>query len=158
MTMRQMRNAECGMRNEGGSGKPNFRFRHHSAFRTPHSAFILLEVVIAIGVFLMAITGIVVALNTIIDSSLAVRKENAILVKMETRLAEARFLPLQEGTFPDEEPDVDGVLFTRVVTPLELQNKDQVPLGNLFQVQIVASWVDGFRKENQTAEIYVLQR
>lgn len=107
---------------------------------------------------MMAITGIVVALNSIIDSSMAVRKENAILVKMETRLAEARFLPLQEGTFPDEEPDVDGVLFTRVVTPLELENKDKVPLGNLFKVQIVASWQDGVRKENQTAEIYVLQR
>jgi hypothetical protein len=130
----------------------------NSAFRTPHSAFILLEVVIAIGVFMVAITGIVVALNAIIDSSLAVRKENTILVKMETRLAEARFLPLQEGTFPDEEPDTEGVLFTRVVTPLEMENKDAVPLGNLFKVQIVATWQDGIRKESQTAEIYVLQR
>lgn len=123
-----------------------------------HGGFILLEVVIAIGVFMVAVTGIVVALNTIIDTSMVVRKENAILVKMETRLAEARFLPLQEGTFPDEEPDIDGVLFTRIVTPLELVNKDEVTLNNLFKVQMVATWMDGQRKETQTAEIYVLQR
>lgn len=120
--------------------------------------FILFEIVIAIGIFMIAITGIVVALNTIIDSSLAVRKENAILVKMETRLAEARYLPLQEGSFPDEEPDADGVLFTRVVTPVEMQNKDGITLNNIFRVQVVANWQDGIRKESQTAEIYVLQR
>lgn len=110
------------------------------------------------GVFLVAVTGIVVALNTIIDTSMAVRKENNILVKMETRLAEARFLPLEEGTFPDESPDPEGVLFTRVVTPLEMENKDGIAITNIFKVQVVATWMDGVREESQTAEIYVLQR
>jgi hypothetical protein len=112
----------------------------------------MFEIVIAIGIFVTGITSLVVALNAAIDASLQVRQEAMIMTKLQNRLEEARFQPMEEGRFPDEREDPDGVLFIREISPLELETEEGVEIQNLWRLRVIARWD---KPDGSTGEDYV---
>lgn len=97
--------------------------------------FMLLEVVIAVGVFAFAVVGLAGAMNRLIDVELLSREEQRLRLEVESRLAEARLERVVEGTL-DLGEDAAGIQYTRIVEPVELENADGVMLDGLFLLRV----------------------
>ena len=66
--------------------------------RNDSSAFTLFEVLIALAVFMMAVTGLAIALNTALGVALEVRQRSACRAELESRLAYCQAIPPAVGS------------------------------------------------------------
>lgn len=67
--------------------------------RTRYSGgFTLVEVLIALGIFMLAVTGLVAALDSALRTALDVRKRQECRAELESRVAYCMALPPQQGT------------------------------------------------------------
>ncbi|NJK93390.1 MAG: hypothetical protein HC904_17195 [Blastochloris sp.] len=122
----------------------------------PIRAYILLEVILAAGIFAVAGISLASALNTMANVYLKARTEAEVRLEMETRLAQARILPLTPMK-ERSEPDARGVVYEKEVSLLEITNDDKVVLTNLYRLSLRAFWKEGREDQEELAEIYVYQ-
>jgi type II secretory pathway pseudopilin PulG len=105
------------------------------------NGFLLMEVVIALGIFAIACTGLVVAFHRMAQTASIAQSELQITRILDSALAEQISFPtLEEGTtqIPIEGTDIE---LDVVVTPLEeLENKDGELLQEMYRIQITANW------------------
>ena len=119
------------------------------------SGFTLLEVMLAVMVFAVAVLGLLSALHTSVDAAARFNREAMVAIALQNQLAEAKE---EAWTGPGTEtngPDELGVIYTRDIEPLELQNRDGRTLDRLYRLKITAVWGSGEAEETQTAEVYV---
>lgn len=116
--------------------------------------FVLLEVMLATTIFSLAVLGLILALNKVIQTSLDARRQNQIQMQLESRLAFLRTQPLNEGT-TKEDPDDTGVTYATEIKLLQIQNQDKTLVPNLYSVAVHASWQEGSDPREDSAEIYV---
>lgn len=109
------------------------------------SAFTLLEVLIALGMFVLAVGGLALALDRAFAASIVLRRDDEIRQQVESLIDQAMILPLdtlRQGT--ESGPDALGVKYSSIAEPVEdLVNKDQVTLGGLWKVTVRATWEEG---------------
>lgn len=117
-------------------------------------AFTLLEVMLAVMIFAIAVVGLLMALSTTIGTASAFDREGKVALSLQNQLAEAREIDFAAGT-ETVGPDELGVVYTRDITPLQLQNKDGQGLNGLYSIRITANWGQGGPDETETAEVYV---
>ncbi len=99
--------------------------------------FMLLEVIIAVAVFAFAVVGLSLTMNRLIDTELVTREEQRLRLEVQSRVAEARLEPIQEGVVELREGE-DGTRFRRVIEPLEMENMDGIVLGDMFLLRVEA--------------------
>lgn len=63
-----------------------------------HAGFTLFEVLIALAVFMLAVTGLAMALDTALQAALEVRQRSFCRAELESRLAYCQANPPQLGT------------------------------------------------------------
>jgi prepilin-type N-terminal cleavage/methylation domain-containing protein len=124
--------------------------------RPRRQGFTVFEVMIALSIFSLVVVGLATCLNELMDASIQSRREDEILMELETRLSEARRLPLAPGK-TELEKDARGVAYEQEVTVLELQNQRQAQLNGLYQLVIRARWPAGEGNQEREAMVYVYQ-
>jgi len=113
------------------------------ASQRPRRGFLLLEMVLALTVFSMAVTGFVVALQRMSQAASQARDELRLTRILETALNETLSLPTLEAGEMSYMVEGEGIEITAVIEPLEgLQNVDGVDLQELFRIRIAARWHD----------------
>jgi len=115
--------------------------------------FVLLEVVIAMGMFSFAIVGLAAALNSIISVELEARQARQVRFVIDSYMDQARLEQLVEET-KALEPDVLGNTYQRVVEPVEIFNMDNVPLDGILRVTITATSPGGTRLMSSDLLVY----
>lgn len=118
--------------------------------------FILLEVILAAGIFAMAGIGFAVALNDMAKVFNRSRIEAEVRLELETRLNRLRLTPLSVNKLADK-PDLRGVIYETEVSALEITNDEKFILTNLYKVTITAKWKEGAEEQLEKAELYVYQ-
>ena len=119
--------------------------------KTRH-AFTLLETLLALMVFSVAVVALVEAVHQLGGHTLLRRHEAAVQERMRSLLV--------EHTRREDEP-VKLVLKEREVTytvtrqPLELKNRDGQPITGLFEVRVVAAWLEVRVPQQASAETWV---
>lgn len=117
--------------------------------------FMLMEVVIALSVFAIACTGLVVALHQMADTASNAQRELKITRILDSALAEQLSFPtLQEGTtqIPIEGTDIE---LDVVVKPIEdLKTKDDQILQEMYHIHITANWYFDGKWHSRTAETW----
>ena len=105
-------------------------------------AFILIEVLLALGLFGTVAIGLSVALDHLAKNTLAARKEIVVLRNLESLLTEAsKAQELEEGVLALGEQE--GVYYERIIEPIEdLENFDGQLLQNMWRVIVRAEWDD----------------
>lgn len=107
--------------------------------------FTLLEVLIALGMFVLAVGGMALALDRAFSASIALRRDGEIRQQIESHIDQAMVLPietLQQGV--ENDPDALGVKYTTTAEPVEnLVNREQVTLGGIWKVTVRAAWREG---------------
>lgn len=116
--------------------------------------FTLLEVLIALGMFVLAVGGLALALDRAFSASIILRRDGEIRQQIESLIDQAMILPidrLQQGI--ESETDALGVKYSTIAEPVEdLVNKEQETLGGIWKITVRAAWEEGGRDEEWKEE------
>jgi hypothetical protein len=119
------------------------------------AGFLLLEVIIAVTLFGMVATALVVALHRTADAAEVARREVKLTRILDSAMKETLSLPvLEEGktTVVIEEMELE---VDTIIEPLELENQDGQLLQGMFRIRVVAFMPeDGEWREQRSAETY----
>ncbi len=113
--------------------------------------FTLLETLLALMVFSLAVVALVEVIHQLGGTTLLQRREAEVQEHMQLLLIEHTRLP----DAPEQAEYKEGdVVYTVKRVPLELRNQDGQPLQNLFEVRVTAEWLEGSLKQQATAETW----
>lgn len=121
----------------------------------PRRGFLLLEVILAVTLFGIVATALVVALQRTADATEAAQREVRLTRILDSALREAVSLPvLEEGTttavIEEMQLEVDTI-----IEPLELENQDGQQLQGMYRITVVAMMPeDGQWREQRREETY----
>lgn len=159
--MSRMRNSKCEIRNEAAA-RPCPRLRRVHAFPIPHSpfriaprprgAFTLFEVLIALGVFAISVTGLAIALDSAVMGAFEARQSALGRMALESRLSSAMSDPPLNGKRVIEARDNNGVRVEETMEVFEAKTTNGTPVSGLWKLKIAADWGRG-NKSKETAEI-----
>jgi len=104
--------------------------------------FTLIEVLVALGMFVLAVGGLALALDRAFAASNLLRQEDEIRQQVASLIDQAMILPidaLAEGR--ETGPDALGVTYRTSAAPIDdLVNRNEEALGGLWRVTVLASW------------------
>lgn len=116
--------------------------------------FTLLEVLIALGMFVLAVGGLALALDRAFSASIILRREDEVRQQIESLIDQAMVLPidtLQQGL--ESGPDELGAKYSTQAEPVEdLVNKDQETLGGIWKIAVRATWDEGGKEQEWKEE------
>ena len=121
--------------------------------------FLLMEVILALGIFGMAATGFAMALAKTADAAAMAQQRMKIARILDSALTEALSLPvLEEGTtsvvLKEDGIEVD----TRVELIEDLQNLDGKILQEMYRIEVSAHWYEFGEWVEETAETWRYSR
>lgn len=127
----------------------------HYKFPAPKNGFLLLEVVLALGIFAIACTGLSVAFSRMAESASLAQSELQLTRILDSALQEQMSFPvIEEGTTQISVEGTDIELDV-VVEPLEeIANQDGEILQQMFRIEIIAKWYDGKQWQTRSAETW----
>lgn len=107
-----------------------------------NQAFTLFEVMMAMGIFGMAVVGMMVALNAALSAAAEARREQAVRAEIENRIAvlERRPLGVHERSEKLPSPPME---ITESVRPEPITASDRARLEGFWRVRVVAKWREG---------------
>ncbi len=100
------------------------------------SAFTLFEVLIALAVFALAVTGLAMALESIVQTALEARQRTLCRMELESRLAYDMVDPPIEGDRTLSAAENHGFEITESATPEELKDGENHPLNAIYRLKI----------------------
>lgn len=119
-------------------------------------AFTLLETLLALIVFSMAVVALVEAVHQLGQQVLLRRHEAAVQERIRSLLLEQTRLPMPTLNPLEEVKIKEGdMTYTVKRTPLELSDRDGQPVKGLFEVRVTAEWLEGRVTQQATAETWV---
>jgi type II secretory pathway pseudopilin PulG len=124
--------------------------------------FLLLEVLLAIGVLSIAVTGFVIALHRTSDLASATQRQLRITRLLESALMEAMSLPvLEEGTTSETVAEManEGMEIETTVEPMEeIENEEGQLLQEMYRIEVVARWFENGVPQEEMAETWRYSR
>ncbi|TSA35699.1 MAG: hypothetical protein D4R65_03785 [Verrucomicrobiaceae bacterium] len=149
--------ADCGLRKEyhPHSARPSDAKRPNSAFRSPPSefaAFTLFEVLIALGVFAIAVTGLAMALDSAVQAAFEARERALSRIVLESRLSAAMSDPPVNGRRVIEARDNNGIRVEETMDVFEAKTTNGTPVTGIWKLKITADFGRG-KKSQEKAEI-----
>ncbi|BCX50044.1 general secretion pathway protein GspI [Haloferula helveola] len=121
--------------------------------------FLLLEVILALGIFSIAATAFAIALQRTADAASMAQRRMQINRILESALNEAVSLPvLEEGSESvtlDEEIGGASVEVDTLIEPMEeMENQDGQLLQQMFRIEISAHWFENGEWQEEIAETW----
>jgi len=116
--------------------------------------FILLEVLLAAGIFCLVAVALMNGLGDTADAIRRSNRESQVRLALESRLAEARALPVEVGV-RQEKADDAGIAYEREWKAIQPVNQTHDALPGLFQLTVRARWTERNAEERSEATITV---
>lgn len=117
--------------------------------------FTLFEVLIAMGVFAIAVTGLAMALQSSVEAALEARQRSLARMQLESRLSIAMADPPASGRRVVEARDNNGIRVEETLEPYEAKTTNGMAVPGLWKLKIVAGSGDRDSKDKETAEILI---
>jgi type II secretory pathway pseudopilin PulG len=118
------------------------------------SAFTLFEVLIALGVFAIAVTGLAIALDSAVQAAFEARERALARIMLESRLSAAMSDPPLNGRRVIEARDNNGVRVEETLDVFEAKTTNGTPVPGLWKLKITADAGRG-NAGRETAEILI---
>lgn len=103
--------------------------------------FALLDVVLAVAIFAIAVTGLLGILQRMNETSSAFARDRLIQNRLESLLAETKFLEPSAMTGEVYDPDFD-LTFRTYVQPFEVDNGEGAALADLYELTAEVEFSD----------------
>lgn len=117
-------------------------------------AFSLFEVMVALGVFAIAVTGLAIALQTTVDAALDARSRLLSRVVIESRLACAMADPPLDGRREIDGRTNNGISVLETFEKAELKDTNGASLPGMWKLKVVAEPIMGGPKESAEILVY----
>lgn len=121
----------------------------------PARGFVLLEIIIALTVFAVAVTGLSVALHGALDASNRLRRQAALRRGMESTLAEARQMKKREEMQLQRTDEALAMNYQTTLEELKWTNAAGNPVRGLYQLRVLARPAAAPDQIEDSAEIHV---
>lgn len=121
---------------------------------TNHRGYILYEVLIALTVFALAITGLMQVLSLTIDAANEIAFERAVHRGLESILTEARHRDVADMSI-DYLDEVLEVAYHTEVEELQLANTEGQTLTGMYKLTATATYQVGAEQVEDAAEIWI---
>ena len=115
--------------------------------------FTLFEVLIALGVFAIAVTGLAIGLQSAVEAALSTRERALSRFVIESRLASAMADPPLDGKREIDGRTNNGISVLETFEPVELMDTNGQILPGMWKLRVTANAVRVVVEE--TAEILV---
>ena len=119
------------------------------------SAYVLLEMIIALTVFAVVVSGLASSLHSSLDAANLLRRQAAIRRGLESILVEAKAKPKREEMAMTYRDDALGLEFRSELEELKWINRRGRPVKSLYILRALATDLRASKPLNDTAEVYV---
>lgn len=126
----------------------------HSSFRRKGGGYILFELVLALGIFAIAVLGLAKALDQALETANLLKRDQIIRIGMHNFFEEIRRKPLRymSTTKMDE---TYGITYTSSTEPVTLRTTNGGTLSDLYNLTIVATSTFNDVPQEDTLSVYV---
>ena len=123
-------------------------------FRTRRGGYVLLELILSLIIFSIAVMSLARTLNMAIQTGAIINRENDIRMGLRSFLEEVRRKPLAEltQTYTDERL---GVTFNSAAEPLTLKDRNGTVLSDLYKLHVACTFEVGAEQREEALDIYV---
>ena len=115
---------------------------------------VLLELVIALAIFSIAVIGLARTLNGSMEVSNILNKDHRVRVGMRSFLEEVRRKPLAEMSVSMTDA-VTGITYASSLQPITLNSTSGSPLQDLYNLKVIASYSVGNEIREESVDVYV---
>jgi len=133
---------------------PSSLFPFPIGARSASRAYILLELVIALSIFAIAVLGLANSLSTSVEVSNILNRENAIQIGMRSFIEELRKKPLADMSTSYTDPNL-GVTYTSKMERLGIRTTRGETLSDLYDLQVTALYTYGMEERTEYVSVYV---
>lgn len=124
--------------------------------RQTAQAFALLDVVLAVAIFAISVTGMIGILQRMNDTSSSFERDRLLQGRLESLLAQTRGLQPSAMTSEVYDPDFD-LTFRTYAEPFEIDNGDGAALDDLYLLTAEVEFFDDGGSQIERARIVVYQ-
>lgn len=121
-----------------------------------HCGYILIELIIALGIFATAVLGLASSLNLSLEIINTMNRENAIRISLRSFLEEARRKSVADMATSTTDERL-GCTLTSTLEPAGLQNRDGKTLSDLYKLTATATYSEGSEQKEESVMVYVYQ-
>jgi len=107
------------------------------------AAFVMLEAVLALGLFATVATAMALALNQLSSASTSMRREALLLRQMESAMTEAAHQRPLSAKFITRPEDAFGVRLETQIAPVNLKTERGESLDGIYEITVTAILDDG---------------
>ncbi len=125
----------------------------HSSFRRK-GGYILFELVLALGIFAIAVLGLAKSLNQALETANLLKRDQIIRIGMRNFLEEIRRKPLTDMSTSMMDTTY-GVTYTSVTEPVTLRTTSGTNLSDIYNLTIKATSSFNEVPEEATLSVYV---
>ncbi|MEN9468441.1 MAG: hypothetical protein RL630_174 [Verrucomicrobiota bacterium] len=118
-------------------------------------AFTLFEVLVALGVFAIAVTGLAIGLQSAVEAALSARQRALARFVIESRLAAAMADPPLDGKRTIDGHTNNGISVLETFEQIELQDTNGQIIPGMWKLQVTAEF--GPDRTTERAEILVFR-
>jgi hypothetical protein len=123
--------------------------------RAPRDGYVLLEIIIALTVFAVSVSGLASVLTSSLDSANLLRRQAGIRRGLESILAEAKAKPKREEMLVSSRDEELGVEYRCTLDELRWVNRHRRPVKGLYLLRATATDLRAAKPLHDTAEVYV---
>jgi type II secretory pathway pseudopilin PulG len=137
---------------------PSLGSRDFRARTIPKCAggFVLWEIMLALTIFCVVAVALTTALHQTVDASILLRDESQVRLELQNLLTESAALKLKPGK--SVIVGADGrVRYEREIRVVQAKTAKGVPLPNLYEISVQASWKSSGMDRSDHAELIVYQ-
>jgi prepilin-type N-terminal cleavage/methylation domain-containing protein len=124
--------------------------------RTHQRGYILLEMIIALAIFAIAVLGLAKALNNTLQVANTLNREASVMLAMRSFLEETRRKPISDmaSTAQDERL---GITLTSEVMPEEVKTAKGEPVTDVYKLTVKASYLAQGKPTDDSLHVLVYQ-
>jgi type II secretory pathway pseudopilin PulG len=116
--------------------------------------YILLELIIALSIFAIAVLGLAKALNNALATANILNRDYAVRLAMRSFIEEVRRKPLADMATTAQEPKLD-LTMTSTVEPLEMKSKEGRRVEDLYTLTVKGEYLAGGQMRDETIFLWV---
>lgn len=133
------------------------RATHRRDARAPRGrrAYVLLEIIIALTIFAIAVTGLAELLHSTLDSANNLRRQAAVRRGLESLLNEANTKPKREEMALTYRDEGLGIEFSSALEEVKWVNRSGQPVKGLYLLSAAARDLRAGNETRDRAEVYV---
>lgn len=128
---------------------------HANRGANANDAYVLLEIIIALTIFAITVTGLATLLHSTLDSANLLRRQAAVRRGLESTLNEANARPKREEMTLSWRDEGLGIEYTSALEEVKWVNRTGQPVKGLYLLTAEARDIKAGNEPRDKAELYV---